>query len=67
MAKDRINTAIIQDAQGIGFAIPASIAQQVASQLIEHGKPLRLGVLGGSLTPALANSICKQTKADTSG
>lgn len=56
-----INTAIIQDAQGIGFAIPASIAQQVASQLIEHGKPLRLGVLGGSLTPALANSIRKQT------
>lgn len=56
-----INTAIIQDAQGIGFAIPATPAKLVAEQLIEHGKPLRLGILGGSLTPALANSIRQQT------
>lgn len=56
-----INTAIIQNAQGIGFSIPASSAIIIANQLIEHGKPLRLGILGGSLTPALAESIRQQT------
>lgn len=55
-----INTAIIQQAQGIGFAIPSSTARQVADQIIENGRPLRLGVLGGSLTPALAASIREQ-------
>ncbi|HHT73254.1 MAG TPA: trypsin-like serine protease [Firmicutes bacterium] len=55
-----INTAIIQQAQGIGFAIPISTATSVADQIIEHGRPLRLGVLGGSLTPALAAAIREQ-------
>lgn len=55
-----VTTAIIQQAQGIGFAIPSSTAQLVGDQIIEHGKPLRLGVLGGSLTPALAKSIREQ-------
>jgi serine protease Do len=55
-----INTAIIQQAQGIGFAIPISTARNIADQIIEHGRPLRLGVLGGSLTPALAASIREQ-------
>ena len=32
----------------------------VADQIIEHGRPLRLGILGGSLTPALAASIREQ-------
>lgn len=32
-----INTAIIQNAQGLGFAIPSNTAQQVTSQLIATG------------------------------
>jgi len=56
-----INTAIIAQAQGIGFAIPATTAKLIADQIIEHGKPLRLGVLGGSLYPALAETIRKET------
>ncbi|NLJ74727.1 MAG: trypsin-like serine protease [Firmicutes bacterium] len=56
-----ITTAIIEQAQGIGFAIPATTAKLIADQIIEKGKPLRLGVLGGSLTPALAKSIQEQT------
>lgn len=56
-----ITTAIIEQAQGIGFAIPASSARLIADQIIEHGKPLRLGVLGGSLYPALAETIRQQT------
>lgn len=56
-----INTAIIAQAQGIGFAIPATTAKLVADQIIEHGRPLRLGILGGSLYPALAETIRKET------
>lgn len=58
-----INTAIIAQAQGIGFAIPATTAKLIADQIIEHGKPLRLGILGGSLYPALAETIRRETKA----
>lgn len=58
-----INTAIIQNAQGIGFAIPITTAKLTAEQIIEHGKPLKLGVLGGSLVPALAETIRNQTDA----
>ncbi len=58
-----ITTGIIQGAQGIGFAIPSSMAKQVAEQIIEHGKPLRLGILGGSLHPALAKTLKEQTDA----
>lgn len=32
-----INTAIVQQAQGIGFAIPISMARRVLSDLISHG------------------------------
>jgi S1-C subfamily serine protease len=32
-----VNTAIIAAAQGIGFAIPASTAEWVVSQLLQHG------------------------------
>lgn len=56
-----VTTAIIEQAQGIGFAIPSSTAKAIGDQIISHGKPLRLGVLGGSLTPALAKSIREQT------
>ncbi|MEA4884324.1 MAG: trypsin-like peptidase domain-containing protein [Clostridia bacterium] len=36
-----INTAIIQQAQGIGFAIPINTAREVASQIIQYGKVRR--------------------------
>lgn len=44
-----INTAIIQRAQGIGFAIPINAARDIGAELIAHGKVLRLGVLGGTI------------------
>ncbi|HPT83464.1 MAG TPA: trypsin-like peptidase domain-containing protein [Limnochordia bacterium] len=56
-----VTTAIIEQAQGIGFAIPSTTAKAIGDQIISHGRPLRLGVLGGSLTPALAQSIREQT------
>jgi S1-C subfamily serine protease len=40
-----VNTAIIQRAQGIGFAVPASAAQWVLSQILQHGR-VRRGYLG---------------------
>ncbi len=40
-----INTAIIAQAQGIGFAIPASTANWVLAQLMRHGR-VRRGNLG---------------------
>ncbi len=40
-----INTAIIQMAQGIGFAIPSNTASWVVSQLLKHGR-VRRGFLG---------------------
>lgn len=36
-----INTAIIQQAQGIGFAIPINRAMEVANELIKYGKVKR--------------------------
>lgn len=45
-----INTAIIAMAQGIGFAIPASTAQWVLSELLTHGRVRRayLGIAARS-------------------
>jgi S1-C subfamily serine protease len=40
-----INTAIIPQAQGIGFAIPANTAQWVVAQLLSNGR-VRRGFLG---------------------
>ncbi|QGJ70974.1 Periplasmic serine protease [Planctomycetales bacterium 10988] len=56
-----INTAIIAMAQGIGFAVPASTAARVVSELIAHGKVLRprLGVVAEVIPfpPGLARSL----------
>lgn len=54
-----INTAIINFAQGIGFAIPSNIVQQVMPQLIEQGKVTRgwLGVGIQHLTAELAGKF----------
>jgi S1-C subfamily serine protease len=45
-----VNTAIIAQAQGIGFSIPASTAKWVVSQLLTMGKVQRghLGIMGRS-------------------
>jgi S1-C subfamily serine protease len=39
-----INTAIIAMAQGLGFAVPAKIANWVVSELIAHGRVRRLSL-----------------------
>ena len=51
-----INTAIIQDAQGIGFAIPIDSARRIVNDLIEYGAVRRgwLGVAVQDLNPDLA-------------
>jgi S1-C subfamily serine protease len=40
-----INTAVIQPAQGICFAIPVNMAKQILPQLLQHGRVMR-GYLG---------------------
>lgn len=48
-----INTAIINFAQGIGFAIPSNMAKQVIQQLLTRGKVVR-GWLGVGIQPVTA-------------
>jgi len=57
-----INTAIFSKSggsQGIGFAIPSGLAQQVMQDLITHGRVIRgwLGIEIQALTPRLAESF----------
>jgi serine protease Do len=54
-----INTAIINFAQGIGFAIPSNMAQNVVQQLILRGKVVRgwLGVGIQAVTQDLASKF----------
>jgi serine protease DegS len=57
-----INTAIFSKSggsQGIGFAIPSSLARQVMQDLISHGRVIRgwLGIEIQELTPRLAESF----------
>jgi len=54
-----MNTAIIQGAQGIGFAIPINTAQRIATQLATTGKVEHayLGIQMVNLTPELKESI----------
>lgn len=53
-----INTAIAQQAQGIGFAIPIDTARRVADDLIAHGRrrPVWLGVVPGEVGDALTRN-----------
>ncbi len=55
-----INTAIIPQAQGIGFAIPANRAKKAAEELIKFGKVIRLGIMGTPLSKETAAAISKQ-------
>ena len=54
-----INTAILAEGQGLGFAIPINLAKWVADQLIEKGKVVRgwLGVVIQDITPEMAESL----------
>ena len=54
-----MNTAIIQGAQGLGFAIPINTAQRIASQLATTGKVNHpfLGIQMVTLTPEVKQNI----------
>ncbi len=54
-----MNTAIIQGAQGLGFAIPINTAQRIANQLVAHGKVEHsfVGIQMVDLTPELKQEI----------
>jgi Do/DeqQ family serine protease len=54
-----VNTAIIQGAQGLGFAIPINTVQRVTVQLIEKGSVSHayLGIQMTNLTPELQQEI----------
>jgi serine protease Do len=54
-----MNTAIIQGAQGLGFAIPIKTAQQVAQELVSTGKVEHayLGIEMATLTPEVKQQI----------
>lgn len=54
-----VNTAVRQDAQGIGFAIPVDTVKQVVPVLIEQGTYPHpwLGLLGYDITPGLADAL----------
>lgn len=61
-----MNTAIIQNAQGIGFAIPINQAKEIAQQLTTQGKvdhPF-LGIQMVTVTPELKEQIRQQTNTD---
>jgi Do/DeqQ family serine protease len=54
-----MNTAIIQRAQGLGFAIPINTAQRIANQLVTQGKVEHpyLGIQMVTLTPELKKNL----------
>ncbi len=61
-----INTAIINFAQGIGFAIPSNMAKQVIEQLLANGKVVR-GWLGVGIQPLTAELAKKFGVAEGEG
>ena len=52
-----INTAIMRQAQGIGFTVSSNVAMPIIESLIERGRVIRplIGVGGRDVTPALAS------------
>ena len=54
-----INTAILRNAQGIGFAVSSSAAQPIIDSLIAHGRVTRplIGLSGADITPARADRL----------
>ena len=61
-----MNTAIIQGAQSIGFAIPINTVQRIADQLIREGKVEHayLGIQMVTLTPDLKDQINREANSD---
>uniref|UniRef100_B8HKA1 2-alkenal reductase n=1 Tax=Cyanothece sp. (strain PCC 7425 / ATCC 29141) TaxID=395961 RepID=B8HKA1_CYAP4 len=59
-----MNTAIIDGAQGLGFAIPIKLAQRIANQLISQGKVNHpfLGIRMASLSPSVRAEINSNPK-----
>lgn len=57
-----INTAIIQNAQGLGFAIPVNAARDIAEELIATGKADHpfLGIQMAQITPELKQELKSQ-------
>lgn len=61
-----INTAVLRGSselaiEGLGFAIAVDTAQRVAQQIIEGKEPVRLGIIGGTLTPERTRAIEQNT------
>nr|WP_245555389.1 HhoA/HhoB/HtrA family serine endopeptidase [Baaleninema simplex] len=54
-----MNTAIIQNAQGLGFAIPSNTVSRIAEELIATGRVRHpyLGIQMVALTPEVKNSL----------
>jgi serine protease Do len=55
-----INTAIVSGgAQGVGFAVPINLAQQVMHQILKHGRVVRgwLGAQAQTPTPAMMQAF----------
>ncbi len=61
-----INTAIIKNAQGLGFAIPINTARDIAEELIAEGKVNHafLGVRMISLTPEIKQQLKTRRNVD---
>jgi serine protease Do len=59
-----MNTAIIQNAQGLGFSIPIDSAQLIAQQLVKNGKVEHayLGVQMADLSPELRDQLNQKYK-----
>lgn len=53
-----INTAIAQQAQGIGFAIPIKVVRRIVDDLISYGqvRPVYSGILPGEISRNMARS-----------
>ncbi len=57
-----INTAIFSRSggyQGIGFAIPTSLAEDIMEDILQHGRPVRgwLGIEAQAVTPQIARAL----------